>query len=141
MLYTGKEGEATVQDGARPLTYQLHIVLEKTAVITIGRLGTFMFPAGNYIYTGSARRNIEARVARHLANSKKTRWHIDYLLADTSCRIDHVEIHSESECNVNQRTEGVILIRGFGSTDCTHGCGSHLKYIRSQIYGELGVRA
>ena len=62
-------------------TYQLLITVSAPVRVTVGRLGTFDFPAGDYCYTGSAVRNIEARIRRHLSPLKKMHWHIDYLLA------------------------------------------------------------
>jgi Uri superfamily endonuclease len=109
-------------------SYQLSIVLEKQTVITVGKLGTFTFPAGRYVYSGSARRNIEARVARHMAKSKKMRWHIDYLLSHPESKLIRAELFAEGECELNQRTEGVIVAPGFGATDCRNRCKSHLKY-------------
>ena len=55
--------------------------------LTVGRLGTFLFPVGRYIYTGSAKRSIEARIARHLRKKKTLRWHIDYLLASPKAKV------------------------------------------------------
>lgn len=75
--------------------------------VTIGRFGSFRFVAGRYIYTGSARHNFAARVARHLRQEKTLRWHIDYLLA----------------------APGNVPLPGFGASDCRAGCGSHLKLI------------
>ncbi|HQR50429.1 MAG TPA: hypothetical protein PKW44_02185 [Methylophilaceae bacterium] len=49
-----------------PVSYQLAIMLDQPARLTVGRLGVFDFPAGRYVYTGSARRSLEARIARHL---------------------------------------------------------------------------
>jgi Uri superfamily endonuclease len=40
-------------------------------VIGIGKLGPGEFPAGEYIYTGSGKRNIQAKVARHFSRAKK----------------------------------------------------------------------
>lgn len=111
-----------------PISYQLHLVLEKSTVITVGKLGRFAFPAGKYVYTGSARRNMAARVARHLAISKPMRWHIDYLLSHPHCRVLAVSTFSETECEVNRLVDGAIIAPGFGSTDCRNGCGSHLKH-------------
>ncbi len=62
------------------ITYQLTIHLKNKVTLTIGKLGTFEFPAGHYIYTGSAKKNIEARINRHLSQQKSLKWHIDYLL-------------------------------------------------------------
>ena len=55
---------------------------------TVGGLGTFDFPAGCYVYTGSPKRNLHARVARHHSRGKRLRWHIDYLLAAISATGD-----------------------------------------------------
>ncbi|MCK8600123.1 GIY-YIG nuclease family protein [Desulfoferrobacter suflitae] len=118
-----------MQCGQNIRSYQLHIFLEETATIVVGKLGVFTFPPGSYIYTGSARRNIEARVARHLKAKKPLRWHIDYLLAHVRCRMLKVSLSVDSECDLNQSTPGVILIPRFGSTDCSSHCGSHLKYL------------
>jgi len=62
-------------------SYQIHFILKKPVVLEIGKLGKFGFPAGKYVYTESAKKNMEARISRHLSKSKKLRWHIDYLMA------------------------------------------------------------
>ena len=109
--------------------YQLHIQLTRPVTITVGRLGRFPFPAGQYIYTGSAKRNLEARIQRHLSKHKKLRWHIDYLLTHRDVRVSQVQRSAEAECGWNQKTEGEILVPGFGASYCRRGCGSHLKYL------------
>jgi Uri superfamily endonuclease len=53
---------------------------ENRKKIPIGKLGTFYFPAGFYIYVGSALNGLDARITRHLSKNKKKRWHIDYFL-------------------------------------------------------------
>jgi Uri superfamily endonuclease len=111
------------------ITYQLDILLAEPARLSIGKLGVFDFPAGRYVYTGSARCNIEARIARHLRHEKKLKWHIDYLLASPQVSIIKVMQYAIPECEMNQRTAGRILIPGFGASDCHAGCGSHLKYL------------
>jgi Uri superfamily endonuclease len=113
----------------RPITYQLNIQLSQSSSLQIGKFGLFNFPAGHYIYTGSARRNLGARVARHLKLNKTLRWHIDYLLASPFSSIESVTLFSEMECEINQRVNGVVLIAGFGASDCRANCGSHLKYL------------
>ncbi len=97
--------------------------------VCVGRLGEFVFPEGRYIYTGSALRNFEARIVRHLAPIKKMHWHVDYLLAASGVRVREVRRFSEAECLVNQRTSGEVIVPGFGASDCRAGCGSHLKRI------------
>ncbi|MEI7429725.1 MAG: GIY-YIG nuclease family protein [Betaproteobacteria bacterium] len=108
-------------------TYQLFIDVTQTVRVVVGRFGCFDFPAGRYVYTGSALRNFEARVKRHLSPTKKMHWHIDYLLAAKGVCVSEVLCYAEAECVVNQQTQGEIVIAGFGSSDCRSGCCSHLK--------------
>jgi Uri superfamily endonuclease len=108
-------------------TYQLLIEVREPVRVAVGCLGSFDFPAGWYVYTGSARKNFEARIARHLSPVKKMHWHIDYLLAARCVRVEKVISHFNTECEINQRTPGDILVAGFGSSDCRSGCKSHLK--------------
>lgn len=110
-------------------SYQLRIEVKRPVRLIIGRLGRFLFPAGRYVYTGSARRNIDARIARHLRKEKAIRWHIDWLLTAPGVRVASVKRSGEDECVLNQRTKGVSLVPGFGSSDCRSGCGSHLRYL------------
>ena len=111
-------------------TYQIFINLKKDIKIQIGKLGLFDLPKGNYIYTGSAKKNIEQRIKRHLANStnKKLHWHIDYFLADKNTQITEIKKSEIAECKLNQQIKGQVIINGFGSSDCKKQCGSHLKY-------------
>jgi Uri superfamily endonuclease len=109
-------------------TYQLLIHVSENLRIRIGQLGTFDFPTGRYIYTGSAKRNFEARITRHLAKSKRLRWHIDYLLAASGVDVVDVLRFDASECEVNRRTAGRVIVNRFGAGDCRPGCGRHLKY-------------
>ncbi|MEW5786625.1 MAG: GIY-YIG nuclease family protein [Pseudomonadota bacterium] len=110
-------------------TYRLFIRVETPLRLPVGRLGTFDLPAGDYVYTGSARRNLEARIARHLRRDKTLRWHIDYLLTAPGVRVTRVVRSRTAECPLNQSQSGSLPIPGFGASDCKHGCGSHLKYL------------
>lgn len=96
----------------------------------IGRLGEFRFPAGWYVYTGSARRGMAARLHRHLATGKTLRWHVDYLLASESASVQRIHLTKKGECESNQSLSGSITAKGFGAGDCRTGCGSHLKFLR-----------
>ena len=49
------------------------INIEKKTHITVGKLGKFVFSKGIYIYTGSAKKNINHRLKRHLTRNKKLR--------------------------------------------------------------------
>jgi len=111
------------------ISYRLHIRLAQDCVIRVGRLGSFRFPAGYYVYTGSAVRNIGARIRRHLCGDKKLRWHIDYLLASPHAEIIRVETSAIGECELNRRTSGRMPVPGFGASDCRNRCGSHLKFM------------
>lgn len=110
-------------------SYQLRIDVPRRQRVRIGRLGEFEFPAGRYVYTGSATRNLAARVARHLRREKALRWHIDYLLAAPGVRIRRVINSPLPECALNRACRGRIVVAGFGSSDCACGCGAHLKYL------------
>ena len=112
--------------------YQLHISLSDMETIEVGRLGRFSFPKGKYIYTGSAKRGLNARIDRHKRSGKNLHWHIDYLLEAMSAKITSVDIfefQDGSECALNQSVNGQHIVNGFGSSDCRNGCKSHLVYI------------
>jgi Uri superfamily endonuclease len=50
----------------REISYQLLIEVSQSLWCVIGRLGEFDFPAGRYVYIGSAKHHIDARIAHHL---------------------------------------------------------------------------
>jgi len=113
-------------------TYCLVLNLSTDSRIRVGSLGTREFPAGIYIYVGSALSGMESRISRHRSPKKKKRWHIDYLL-------DHAEILSviaipstrkSTECEVLEALLGCegakVQVDGFGSSDCS--CRSHLIF-------------
>jgi Uri superfamily endonuclease len=117
-------------------TYALFLHLEHDTPIVVGRLGTFHFPAGYYIYVGSALGGggLSARLARHYRQQKKLHWHIDYLLAHA--RIVGVRTDASGErleCVWARKwldTPGVqVIAPGFGASDC--GCPAHLIYLGS----------
>lgn len=112
-----------------PVSYQLCIEVTRPLRCTVGRLGTFDFPAGRYVYTGSARRAFEARIARHLRADKALRWHIDYLLTAPGVRIVDVVRSTRTECALNRSVRGSVVVPGFGASDCRRGCGAHLKLV------------
>ena len=111
-----------------PGVYQLRIRLKRPRTVRVGALGRHVFPAGWYVYTGSAHNGLAQRVARHLRHNKRKYWHIDYLLAVA----DHVEAFvlpggKLTECELHARLRGSrVLIPGFGASDCR--CEAHLAY-------------
>ena len=114
-------------------SYALVLQLTDQCEITVGKLGTFRFAAGYYVYFGSALNSLEGRLQRHLRPDKKLHWHIDYL----SRSAEIVEVwctrnEKRQECAWTQlalRHKNVIApIRGFGSSDCRQ-CPTHLVYV------------
>lgn len=109
--------------------YQLRLRVSVTLRLTVGRLGRWSLPAGDYVYTGRAARGLRARVRRHIYGGRCRHWHIDYLLARREVQITDVTLASRcaaDECAANQRTQGRVVIPGFGASDCRRRCGAHL---------------
>lgn len=108
--------------------YLLHIVVQRSQEITVGALGRIAFPAGAYVYVGSAQNGLEHRIARHLRKRKKRHWHIDYLLSTRGVSIvDAVsaEAGKSEECAVARMMAATARpVVGFGSSDCR--CAGHL---------------
>jgi Uri superfamily endonuclease len=121
--------------------YQLLIRLDRDETIPVGKLGTFEFPAGFYVYTGSAMNGLDARIARHLSKTKRFHWHIDFLLErSTIIRYAIEECSSRRECEINAATLAMpgarAIVEGFGSSDCR--CRSHLVYLETEPVSGLG---
>jgi len=111
--------------------YHLVVRLPSACVLDVGSLGPIEFPAGYYVYTGRARKNLKARIRRHLKRDKKLRWHIDYLVARGE--VVGLKIYGPGEggeCELNERacraTGARPFARGFGASDCR--CSTHLVY-------------
>ena len=111
--------------------YHLLIQLLQPQEIIVGKLGLFRFPAGYYVYTGSALNGLEARVARHRRKEKRLHWHIDYLLQ--YAKIIDVVYHITTErleCEYNRQImnlpDAQIIVPRFGASDCK--CDAHLVY-------------
>lgn len=109
-------------------SYQLIIHTRNDSRIEIGRLGLFLFPEGYYVYTGSAKKNILARIRYHTSPKQNLHWHIDYMLGCEAVIIEEIHLYTIAECRLNKITPGEIIIPGFGATDCKEHCCSHLKY-------------
>ncbi|NPA25111.1 MAG: GIY-YIG nuclease family protein [Deltaproteobacteria bacterium] len=111
------------------ISYQLSLEVFEAVTLQIGRLGSFTFRPGDYLYSGSARRGLKNRIDRHLRRKKKLRWHIDYLLHSPAVEIYRVLISTRPECELVQKGGGVVVVPGFGASDCRSGCGSHLRMV------------
>ncbi len=103
--------------------------------LRVGRLGSFDFAPGFYLYVGSAfgAGGLAARLAYHRRRSKQhPHWHIDYLRANARLREAWTvggPVHFECRwCQALARTPGVsIPVRHFGSRDTR--CSAHLFYL------------
>lgn len=122
---------------AEPGSYMLILNLAQPAQIVAGRLGEFDFPAGEYVYTGSAcgPGGLRARLGRHLRGGAP-HWHIDALRRAAEV-LDYVyQVHDAHtampplECRWLQamlRLPGAwVPAQGFGASDCKSGCPAHL---------------
>lgn len=109
-------------------SYVLVLHLPEDRLLTIGRLGEFHFPAGHYLYFGSALNGLEGRIRRHLRQEKKLHWHIDYLAADADIyEVWWQEGSEREECIWARKClamGGAVVAPGFGSSDCR--CATHL---------------
>lgn len=115
--------------------YAIKFQLDKDIkAIPIGKLGQFDFPRGYYVYVGSAKRNIRARIDRHLKIDKNKRWHIDYLRPYLSVECVQSFPESDGECQLFQRLKlahnADMPAKGFGSSDCR--CYSHLFFFKNK---------
>ncbi len=115
--------------GTHPVTYRLYIRVPRRVTLEPGRLGRYVLARGWYVYTGSARRNMAARLRHHLGGRDTRRWHIDWLLGAGLGQVMHIRLDTESECIVNARNDGRVVIPRFGATDCRYRCGSHLLWL------------
>lgn len=128
------------QPAKSPGVYQLWIELPEPTRLTVGRLGTFDFPPGVYVYTGSALGGLEQRLARHQRWRKKIHWHIDYLLRHARIvRIVTRATRRRLECSWTEQTLRLpgarTIAPRFGSSDCD--CPTHLVYLGKRQHGHL----
>lgn len=108
--------------------YALILCLEKNRTITVGKLGPITFKKGYYTYIGSALNSLEGRINRHRRKEKKLRWHIDYLLNETTIvEVMVLETTEKLECAAaGALKKHLDSVKNFGCSDCS--CKSHLFY-------------
>jgi len=112
-------------------TYILVLTLSGEVDIAAGKLREFSFPAGYYLYIGSALKGLFSRLKRHIEVSKRRHWHIDYLREKAQVvEIWYLVSDERLECNLYRAAMAMPgsrqMIKGFGSSDCH--CDSHLVY-------------
>jgi Uri superfamily endonuclease len=128
------ESAANVILPKAPGTYAIVLQLDASRVIRVGRLGDFNFPAGYYLYLGSALGpgGLAGRLGRHLAQDKsesRPHWHIDYLRWEAS--VQAVWYITSANRREHDWAELAAMLDGastpaprFGASDCR--CPSHL---------------
>lgn len=108
-------------------SYLVVLRLGRNRKIAVGQLGTMHFRKGFYIYVGSARKNLQGRIARHRRLRKKAHWHIDYFReeADFVAALP-VLTGAHLECAMADALRAISewTVSGFGSSDCS--CDTHL---------------
>ena len=137
-----------------PGTYALILTLAAPAQLTIGKLGVFDLPAGEYVYMGSARGpgGLRARLRHHLRPAQRPHWHIDYLrtraVVSGGVYVVQEEVSAESmplECAWSQALLALpgasVPVAGFGASDCRCGCEAHLVnfYEAGNFVDQLGA--
>lgn len=129
--------------------YVLLLLLPADEVLTIGKLGSFEFPAGWYAYVGSAfgAGGIVGRLKHHLKPVETPHWHIDYFRQ--AAEVKEIWISPDPEKHEQEWVElilavpgAAILMDGFGASDSSQD--SHLAYFDVKPSLEdfaIGVRA
>jgi len=118
-------------------TYVLALRLNAPQTICVGRLGEVAFPAGWYLYAGSAHGpgGLPARLARHsrrIGHNKRAHWHIEHL-RQTALWVGAWGCTSGErlECTWAARLRDLpgaqIVVGRFGASDCR--CPAHLVYV------------
>ncbi|MDI6695516.1 MAG: GIY-YIG nuclease family protein [Anaerolineales bacterium] len=129
--------------------YAVEFYLPQDQYIQIGRLGAATFPAGSYLYLGSAQGagGVRSRLGRHLKHlqSQKTRWHIDYFHRHAQPRawcflLGAPRTGAPLECRWSQAVwktpSASVPMQGFGASDCRYACPAHFFAICDEIAGE-----
>lgn len=119
-------------------SYLLVLRLEAPALVRAGALGAIVFPAGAYVYCGSALGpgGVRARARRHVRGAGARHWHIDYLLR--CARVQAVwarpgprRLECEWAASLAAHRDFSCPAPGFGSSDC--GCRAHLWHSRLSL--------
>ena len=123
------------QLSARPGVYALGLHLDRSLQLDVGALGKIAFPAGNYLYVGSAwgPGGLAARVQRHLRGGTVRHWHIDALRAVATPVALWLVPESREECAWAQQLLALpgarIPAPRFGASDCR--CPTHLIFFET----------
>lgn len=115
-------------------TYALILYLADGREIRVGKLGRYLFPAGHYIYVGSAfgSGGLAGRLSHHLKPAprlNRLHWHIDYLRLQASIKQIWYSLESRYREHdwaelMRQLPGASIPVPRFGASDCR--CLTHL---------------
>jgi sugar fermentation stimulation protein A len=120
--------------------YILELSSAKNFKVGIKKFSDIKLNSGFYYYIGSAQKNYNSRLVRHLKKSKTIHWHIDHLTTNAFLKINKIYLlensNKELECGTVQLLEQLRNINhpleGFGNSDCKV-CKSHLLYSKDEI--------
>ncbi len=113
--------------------YVLLLHLPADTTLTIGKLGTFDFPAGWYTYVGSAfgAGGLAGRLKHHLQPLERLHWHIDYLRQ--AAQVQEIWLSPDTAPHEREWADlilaipgAMILVEGFGASDSNRE--AHLFY-------------
>lgn len=113
-----------IQDGGN---YIVVLYMDTERTIAVGSKGDVYFPAGYYLYVGSAKHNLTKRLERHKRKRKKFHWHVDYLREAANF---HAALAIRSTAALEHTIAAAIgriadwRVDGFGASDCR--CDTHL---------------
>ena len=124
------EGERLLK---RPGTYALVLRLERAACMTLGGLGSWPIARGWYLYVGSAQGpgGLAARLAHHLRDAQRPRWHVDWLRR--YAQVHEIWAGPAADAQSEHRWAWVcsllpgahVPVPRFGASDCRR-CPAHL---------------
>jgi len=123
--------EAVDEEAHDQGSYLVIFRLPEKKRIRVGELGEFSLAGGYYIYVGSAKRGLSARINRHRRLRKNRFWHIDYLSAQAQFHAAlPIRSSDDLECDIAAALHAISegSVPGFGSSDCA--CPSHLFWSR-----------
>ena len=129
----------------QPGTYALVLYCRISRKVKVGKRGFISLIPGYYIYVGSAfgPGGLRARVQRHIRKSTKKHWHIDYIKWFTRpleiwySYNPMIREHQWAEI-FNRSKQTRILMKGFGSSDCT--CTTHLFFQKTRPQSRIFVK-
>ena len=123
----GSSKKALEEEMGNAGDYMIVLRLKAPKTIAVGSLGPVPFAEGYYVYVGSAKKNLDQRMAHHRVLRKKMHWHMDCLRKET----DFVGAIPIRTCDDLEHDLARALseiadwdVPEFGCSDCH--CRSHL---------------